>query len=213
MREPRNGHGKFPGFSAGYLNQFIRYPMELEKWWCILTPSENAALLLIIRQTVGYNKTGDGISLSQFEVGNGKNLLGAGISESTARRAIEGLENKGFITVARYEGRESYIKLRFADSQEDEPSADVKRILYLFGNINPERAVEFLENKKEYRSAEKLVKSVGLGKIEWLITQVLPETNELEYFPTITSPSELLEKGAKLQIMMRREAWQGEEFE
>lgn len=58
----------------------------------------------ILRRTIGWRKTSDSISLGQFQKGvrgkKGKNT-GTGLSISQIRRAIDGLEEKGFVRVIR----------------------------------------------------------------------------------------------------------------
>lgn len=204
----------FPGFSESYLDHFLRYPMELENWWCVLTPSEQKALDLILRLTVGFQKKADRIGLGQFEKGNGKNHRGAGISKSTARRAIKGLEAKGFITTKRYTAGTTYIALRFSGSEAElNTSSDARYIIELFQDINPERVGVMKEDKREVLAAEHLAKIMSIEKLEWLITEVIPDTNTEEFYPTITSPTELLEKVAKLEILMRRSGMEIKAFD
>lgn len=75
----------------------------LEEHWHSLSGSEQKVLDFILRQTLGFKKRCDFIALKQFSKGLGgrsKNK-GTGLSISQVRRAIVGLEEKGFILVTR----------------------------------------------------------------------------------------------------------------
>ena len=76
-----------------------------------LTEGELRVLLYIIRHTFGWKKESDTISLSQLTDGisrkDGTHLdWGAGVSRPTAVRAVQGLERKGIIVVARKQSAE-----------------------------------------------------------------------------------------------------------
>ena len=88
---------KFPGFPEDYIKTFWKYPRMLEGYWCMLSGSEQKVLDFILRQTVGFGNDSDRISLTQFQNGNGKNNKGTGLNRKTILRAINGLEEKGFI--------------------------------------------------------------------------------------------------------------------
>jgi hypothetical protein len=101
----------FTGFNRNYLKNFFIYPNLLEEHWHYLSGSEQKVLDFTLRQTIGFRKHGDYIALSQFANGIGKKNRGTGLSVSQVRRAIKGLEEKGFITVSRPKGRPSWINL------------------------------------------------------------------------------------------------------
>ncbi len=196
--------GVFPGFSDEYLKQFLRYPMELDKWWWVITPSEQKVLDLILRLTVGFRKKGAYISLSQFVIGT-KLHRGVGISRSTARRAVRELARKGFIRTKIGASSMTYISLKFTNESDKEQSSEAKRLIKLFQDVNPARVEAMLNDYKEVRAAEELIKAIHFEKLEEIVSLVLPITNDEEFYPTITSPSELLEKMARLELMMRRQ--------
>lgn len=67
----------------------------------------------ILRRTIGWRKTWDSISLGQFQKGvrGREKNTGTGLSISQIRRAIKGLEEKGFIKVIRQKRKPSTFEL------------------------------------------------------------------------------------------------------
>ncbi len=88
---------KFPGFSPGWDESFWKYPRMLEGYWCVLNGSEQKVLDFILRQTFGYSKLSDKINSTQFRTGIGEKNNGVGLNKKTIGRALDGLEDKGFI--------------------------------------------------------------------------------------------------------------------
>jgi hypothetical protein len=92
---------KFQGFPDTWKKNFWMYPRAMDKYWRDLNGSEQKVLDFILRQTWGWEKQSDSISLSQFEKGIGENNKGIGLSKKAVIRAVQGLEEKGFVTVER----------------------------------------------------------------------------------------------------------------
>lgn len=117
----------FPGFPPEPVTNYWPYPKALNGWWYILTPSEQKVLDYILRHTWGYKKVADSISHSQFIKGITKRDgtvvdKGTGIKdERTIRKALQGLEQKGFIETEATLGRENLYKLKINPSQEMSP--------------------------------------------------------------------------------------------
>lgn len=93
---------KFQGFPPEPTTNYWRYPKDLNGHWHELTGSEQKVLDYILRHTWGFNKTSDKISRKQFQFGiqkkNGDWLdRGTGLSQASISRALNGLEEKGFI--------------------------------------------------------------------------------------------------------------------
>lgn len=105
----------FPGFRRVYIKNFFIYPNILEEYWRTMSSSEHLVLTFILRQTIGFRKECDYISLSQFSkgIGGASRNRGTGLSISQVRRAIDGLERKGFIRVTRFRNRPSKFCLVF----------------------------------------------------------------------------------------------------
>ncbi len=117
---------QFPGFDHySTSKQFIKYPMIMQEYWCVLKGSEQKVLDFIIRQTFGWKKQSDTIAISQFTDGIKKNR-GTGLSASQVKRAISGLEKKGFIEVERRKGYPSRFTMRLSDEAKKRGQAEVE---------------------------------------------------------------------------------------
>lgn len=102
---------EFPGFQRHYEKEFFMYPHILEGYWCQMSGSEQKIMDFILRQTIGWRKLSDRISLEQFANGMGDTNKGTGLSYSQIQRAIKGLEKQGFIKVIRIKHRPSQFEL------------------------------------------------------------------------------------------------------
>lgn len=95
---------KFPGFSSP---RFTQVPDEImDTLMPDLSEAELKVLLYIVRRTFGFGKDADAISLNQMTYGiqtrDGRVLdRGTGLSRSSVRRGVAGLEGKGIITVSK----------------------------------------------------------------------------------------------------------------
>jgi len=69
----------------------------LDKYWCLLSGSEQKVFTFILRQTIGRNKLFDRITWDQFQTGIGENNNGTGLSRSIVGESIKELVRKGFI--------------------------------------------------------------------------------------------------------------------
>lgn len=116
--------GKFPGFPPEPVTNYWPYPKALNGWWHALSPSEQKVLDYILRHTWGYKKTADAIAISQFIGGITKRdgtILdtGTGIKdEKTIRKALRGLEQKGFIQSKPVYGKQTIYELTINPSHE-----------------------------------------------------------------------------------------------
>ncbi len=115
---------RFPGFPPEPVTNFWAYPKALNGWWKALSPSEQKTLDYILRHTWGYQKTADSIAFSQFIKGITKRdgtIVdgGTGIkNKKTLRRALKGLQVKGFIEIIPQQGSANKYKLKINSSQE-----------------------------------------------------------------------------------------------
>jgi hypothetical protein len=109
---------KFPGLPSNYLKDFFRYPKALGLYWHILSGSEQKVLDFILRQTIGFQKNSDEISLSQFLKGIRKISNGTGLSRGSILNAINGLGEKGFIMVKKENYKTNKYELVVQDLDE-----------------------------------------------------------------------------------------------
>jgi DNA-binding MarR family transcriptional regulator len=110
----------FVGFKRNYLERFFPYPNILEEHWHEISGSEQKVLDFIMRQTTGFRKRYDYIAYSQFVHGIGERNKGTGLKLSAVKRAVDGLEKKGFIEVLRFKNRASRFGLVYEHGQYED---------------------------------------------------------------------------------------------
>lgn len=131
---------EFPGFHYwDSRKQFLKYPMILQEYWWQLSGSEQKVLDFIIRQTFGWKKQSDTLSISQFTDGVKKNR-GTGLSASQVKRAIDSLEAKGFIEVKRRNRRPSVFTLRVSEEAKQQRKLEIH---YLSNLPKPKERLRF----------------------------------------------------------------------
>jgi len=119
--------GKFPGFPPEPVTNYWPFPKALNGWWHALSPVEQKVLDYILRHTWGYKKSADAIAHSQFMYGITKRDgtivdTGTGIkNKKTIRKALKGLEQKGFIQSKPVIGEQTIYELTINPSQEMAP--------------------------------------------------------------------------------------------
>lgn len=174
----------------------------MERYWHLLSGSEQKVYDFLLRQTIGFQKGSDTISLSQFANGIGENNKGTGLSKTQVRRAIDGLERKGFIRVGRRKFKPSSFSLVYKKEHEVESTRGVatdqlKYLISLFREVEPLRADDFLTDSRQIRAMQKMLDYFDSEFLEQVIKS-LAETNKKKYAPTIHSPLELEKKIVKL---------------
>lgn len=197
---------RFPGFQQRYDKDYFKYPIVLESYWCQLTGAEQKALDFILRQTYGYQKTADKISISQFVHGIGKKNKGAGISKAQVPRVLKSLEGKGFIVTSKTRFRTTEISLARSNDDEElvtpisevsDISPAVSALIEMFREVSPHQVDSFKTSRRQMEAISELVKFYGFEKVGQVI-QILNQVNGKAYAPTIISPVDLKEKWTKL---------------
>ena len=205
-------HAQFKGFKKKYTRDFFTYPIVLEGYWYQLTGAEQKALDFIMRQILGFRRTSDRISISQFVGGIGEKNKGAGLSKATVLRALKSLEEKGFIRLRKTRFHTTEISLVLLHDNEDQetPTNDVTdtspvilALIETFRVIDPHQTDSFKTNKKHIEATEALLKHYSAEQIEKAI-QLAHIANGKKYAPTITSPLELSKKWASLMSYIRK---------
>lgn len=203
---------QFSGFQSKQEKGFWKYPTILESYWYQLTGAEQKILDFILRQTIGFQKTSDKISISQFVSGIGKNNRGAGVSTAQVPRALKSLEEKGFITTKKTKFQTTEISLVLAsDDREPETTTSdffegapvFMSLIDLFSEVSPHQVEEFKASKKQVRAITELVECYGVEEVRKAIL-TLQVTNGMPFSPVITSPVALKEKWSNLISFIKK---------
>ncbi len=201
---------KFPGFKSRYRKNFTTLPHELvDRYFGELSGSEVKCLMFILRQTFGFNKVSDKISISQFVTGIGERTAGVGVSKSQVTRCLKTLEQKGYISLKKSPNRTSEISLRLEEETRDSydesetvntkntPSPEIIRLMKLFEPVAGSMVSKYVKSKSQIEALERVVAHHGLARAEEVINYI-PKSNGIPYFPSINSPVELEQKFMKL---------------
>lgn len=81
--------------------------------------------------------------------------------------------------------------------------ADIILLLDMFSLMNP-AVKRMYGNKTQRKACSELVATYGLERIKKIITDTLPKTNGLQFFPTITTPLQLQDKFIALESAIRK---------
>lgn len=203
----------FPGFRKKYTKDFFTYPLVLTEWWKYLLGSEQKILDFILRQTLGWKKTSDKISLSQFMNGNSETNTGTNLSISQIRRALQSLEDKGFIVLEKKFRKVTQVSLRLSEIEDTSTrnidssydNIEVIRFIKMFEPVAGNMVEKYLSSKTQIRAMESVLVYYGLEKTEQLIA-VLPTSNSTPYFPKIHSPVDLQNKAMQLIASLQRKS-------
>src|SRR3989338_2012738 len=94
---------KFTGFpKIGEPGTFWMYPKVMDQYWYTLSGSEQKVLDYLLRRTFGWQKPKDRVSIGQFAKGLNGRDTGTGLSERAVIRALDILEQNGFIKIQRF---------------------------------------------------------------------------------------------------------------
>ncbi len=202
-----NEHEKFPGFKPNYSKGYFKYPIEMESYWHLLTGSEQKVLDFILRQTIGFQKMEDEISLSQFVGGIGKKNKGSGVSRSQIQRCLVSLQEKDFIEVKYRKFKTNLIKL-VLDEDDDSVIGDyedesVDEFIQMFEHISPHRVDEFLKSKAQRNAITNLLTHYSEEELEECLQKVIQYKGE-PYFPVIATPVDLGNKIASFLLCLNR---------
>lgn len=82
-------------------------------------------------------------------------------------------------------------------------SQDISLIIKSFEQIN-QSCSKFYGNTTQRKACEQLIENYSLDRVISVIEKTLPKTNGMQYFPTITTPLQLLDKWAALESAVRK---------
>ncbi len=198
----------FPGFDLSKDAKFFKYPSDMDKYWYLLTGSEQKVLDFILRQTIGFKKPSDTIAYSQIETGIKGFNNGTGLSRSQVHRAVNSLEDKGFIKTIRHHRKPHVFHLVTREetvqtTQDSSCSPRIERLIRLFEPVAGHLVERYMRSKKEQNAIQNLIESYGEEHLESVIN-ALPLVQSKKFVPVITSPSDLDEKYPRLVSALKR---------
>lgn len=82
-------------------------------------------------------------------------------------------------------------------------SEDIEILIKSFELLNP-ASKKFYGNITQRKACQELIKTYSLERVINVITNTLPKTNGLQYFPTITTPLQLNDKWVSLESAVRK---------
>jgi len=83
-------------------------------------------------------------------------------------------------------------------------SALIPNLIKLFETINP-TCKTYYGNTTQRKACDFLISTYGFEKVSKIITELLPQTNGMEYMPTITTPIQLRDKWSQLEAGVKKE--------
>ena len=98
--------------------------------------------------------------------------------------------------------RRIYNKKSKEEAETSSAGTLSSEVIKLMEAVDPKNKT-YYANKTQRASAEFLVSQYGLGEVSKVIA-VLPKTNKIKFFPTITSPYDLKEKWVKLRDELQK---------
>jgi phage replication O-like protein O len=196
-----------------------------------IPPSEKDLCMFVLRKTYGFHKKTDRISLTQFElatllsrptvVKSLKNLITrnilvkAGLLFSFNKNYDSWVVNAGLLVKScnlygkrglTKNGKRGLTYKRKKIMTKEIPelrSENVVSIIKSFENINP-ATKRMYGNTNQRKACLDLIEDYGFEKVIKVINEVLPKSNELEYFPTITTPTQLRDKWVALESAIKK---------
>ena len=94
-------------------------------------------------------------------------------------------------------------KVRLGEDNAEQSSADIVLLIDKFSILNP-ACKRMYGNTTQRKVCKLLIETYGLERLKKIITETLPKTNGLQYFPTITTPLQLQDKFIALESAIRK---------
>ena len=85
----------------------------------------------------------------------------------------------------------------------EQSSEDINLLIKSFESINP-ACKRMYGNTTQRKSCRSLIDTYGFERLQKIITDTLPKTNGLQYFPTITTPLQLHDRFIILESAIRK---------
>ncbi len=99
-------------------------------------------------------------------------------------------------------------KDRLGEDREDKEttetsSVEISSLIKSFEKINP-ASKKFYGNKTQREACQNLIETYGFERVTTVIEKTLPKTNGMEFFPTITTPLQLMDKWSSLESQIKK---------
>lgn len=94
-------------------------------------------------------------------------------------------------------------KVRSGKDNSEAIAPKVSEIIKLFESINP-NCKRMYGNKTQRRACQELIDNYSFERVCTVIENTLPKTNKLQFFPTITTPLQLMDKWTTLESSVVR---------
>lgn len=101
------------------------------------------------------------------------------------------------------------ISNKDTDSEETSQGQLISEVIDLFKDINPSSYRKWFGNTTQRKACEELLEIYGMEKIRKVIA-ILPQTNRIQFLPTITTPLQLQDKWASLEANLKKKKGEAE---
>lgn len=95
------------------------------------------------------------------------------------------------------------LNLTKPNLKAEHSSADIVLLLDLFSVMNP-AVKRMYGNITQRKACRSLIDTYGMNRLTKIISETLPKTNGLQFFPTITTPLQLQDKFIQLESAIRK---------
>lgn len=104
------------------------------------------------------------------------------------------------LTTNKNDKKEKNVK---EDKNTEQSSGDINLLIKSFEEINP-ACKTYYARPPQRNACKELIASYSFERVKTVIEKTLPKTNGLQFFPTITTPIQLLEKWTALESAVRK---------
>lgn len=104
--------------------------------------------------------------------------------------------------VAHSDTKVTHKKVTHTEGSETS-SLEISSLIKSFEVINP-ASKKFYGNKTQREACQSLIETYGFERVTTVIEKTLPKTNGMEFFPTITTPLQLMDKWATLEAQINK---------
>lgn len=100
-------------------------------------------------------------------------------------------------------GKDRLVEVRIGKDSTETSSDDIPVLIKSFEVLNP-ASKKFYGNKTQRKACRDLIDTYTLERVRSIIEKTLPKTNGIQFFPTITTPLQLMDKWVSLESAVRK---------